>query len=367
MHACLMLPEILGEISSNVDSHVSFRERREALHGLAALARTCRAFHHPALAVLWEEATLDDLLRCLPVDLVLVEKIGDKKRMRLLRSLCAEDWDRVSLHARYIRDLRCTGGTSLDILPEISRSLPDNMLPKLTGLFCDPLYFSFMALIFGSSLKKFQLHLETPPPITLFPTLAHKCPLLTEIRIREGSAGWEEISPFLCNFRFLECVEAECLDWDTVYHLGHLTSLRTLELIQLPQTLLPLATPLFPALLNLKISPDTSVRHTTHLLKSFEATPLVSFDVTPGFMYGAVKATPTASEWQALFSTLKSGCSHTSLDEIRIFGWELEVFGWELDRVDVDKYMISSSTVRLLFCFANLTEVCIESGVGFEP
>ncbi|KAJ7123971.1 hypothetical protein C8R43DRAFT_1031472 [Mycena crocata] len=362
MHACLTLPEILDEICCNLDSHVSFRARRDGLHGLAALARTCRLFHHSALAVLWQQATLDDLLQCLPVDLMIVRNIGNKKRMRLRRPVRAEDWDRVILHARYIRNLRCTGGTSLDILPRIGQSLPDNLLPKLTGVFCGPLHFSFLALIFGPSLQKLQLHLVTPPSTTLFPTLVHKCPQLTELRIHEGSDGWEEISPFFYNFRFLECVEVHCLDWGTLYHLGQLTSLRTLELTQLPETSPPpLTTSLFPALVNIKLSPSTSVRYTTHLLNSFRDTPLASFNLIPGSFYGAIAATPTASEWHDLFSSLESGCSHTSLEELQIHSWEVD----EVDTPDVENYLIPPRAVQLLFCFFNLTQVCIESGIGF--
>lgn len=43
---------------------------------LAIVARTCVAFHSPALDYLWRSATLINLLRCLPSDLVVVEELA---------------------------------------------------------------------------------------------------------------------------------------------------------------------------------------------------------------------------------------------------------------------------------------------------
>ena len=65
MHQCLCIEEILSVIFAELDGyvmnprirspkHILYRHL-ESLKTLAGLARTCRAFHGPALDILWRE------------------------------------------------------------------------------------------------------------------------------------------------------------------------------------------------------------------------------------------------------------------------------------------------------------------------
>ncbi|KAJ7159371.1 hypothetical protein C8R43DRAFT_882023 [Mycena crocata] len=343
MHPSFMLPEILGEICLNL--HWSWDRS-----ALAALARTCRAFHDPALDVLWQEQTLDTLLRCLPADLLVEENA-----MRLLRPILVEDWDRVSLHAHHIRNLHCADLTSVDILPMIAQSLPAGLFPKLAGLSCGAFHFSFMMCqLLSPTLRKLEMDfwIEIARPAALFTTLAHRCPWLTEFTVEGGWDNWREISVFVLGLHCLESVDLHSLHWDTLSVLGRLPSLRSLELDFLPITLPARSnSSMFLVLANLKLG-STPIQSTTHLLSTFRETPLVSLHVTP-------KTTPAASEWHALFSNLVSGCSHPSLETLQMDSWDVDTSG-------VVDYLVPERTVQLLFCFVNLRQVCIESGVGFD-
>jgi hypothetical protein len=85
MHRCLVVPEILGHIFSDIYlcgtegglqhywnhySHQPRAERRVARRFLATLSRVCRSFRDVALDVLWAELeSLEPLFICLPEDL----------------------------------------------------------------------------------------------------------------------------------------------------------------------------------------------------------------------------------------------------------------------------------------------------------
>ncbi|KAG2066501.1 hypothetical protein BDR04DRAFT_65333 [Suillus decipiens] len=77
MHQALLIPELLPEIFKFL--HVSLSEKTTfgphsiwyavpiSRKSLAALARTCKAFHEPAMDLLWSEIeVLESLLGCVP-------------------------------------------------------------------------------------------------------------------------------------------------------------------------------------------------------------------------------------------------------------------------------------------------------------
>ncbi|KDQ62058.1 hypothetical protein JAAARDRAFT_29959 [Jaapia argillacea MUCL 33604] len=103
MHRCLQVPEILSLIFLQVEQEPGGKKT------LAALARTCHAFHDPALDVLWyEQQDFSTLLKCMPSDLWNESRI-DRHTPRLIlkfrRSMLPDDWARFSNHASRIRVL----------------------------------------------------------------------------------------------------------------------------------------------------------------------------------------------------------------------------------------------------------------------
>jgi hypothetical protein len=87
MHHCLRIPEIVGLWCSHLEESstiglqaystiVGKSWKRPALNDLAVVARTCRAFHGPALDALWRSSALVNVLRCMPSDLYHCKQSG---------------------------------------------------------------------------------------------------------------------------------------------------------------------------------------------------------------------------------------------------------------------------------------------------
>jgi hypothetical protein len=71
MHQALLVPEVLLEIFAHVTEVIlkPFGPARFIVvvlyrESLAALATTCRAFHEPAMDLLWDEIEIESLLGC---------------------------------------------------------------------------------------------------------------------------------------------------------------------------------------------------------------------------------------------------------------------------------------------------------------
>ncbi|KII86186.1 hypothetical protein PLICRDRAFT_177771 [Plicaturopsis crispa FD-325 SS-3] len=115
MHRCLSINEILLMVCHELldyrfMNHLKTRD-------VARLARTCRAFHEPALDLIWYELdSLGPLVRTFPADLweqreVVDEDGGDFTELALIRPIHPSDWTRFQFYARRIR--------RLDFIPEI--------------------------------------------------------------------------------------------------------------------------------------------------------------------------------------------------------------------------------------------------------
>jgi hypothetical protein len=94
MHHCLRIQEIVGLWCSHLEEFESTTAlqsystivgkswKRPALNDLAVVARTCRAFHGPALDALWRSSALVNLLRCMPSDLYRCEESGPERNVK---------------------------------------------------------------------------------------------------------------------------------------------------------------------------------------------------------------------------------------------------------------------------------------------
>ncbi|GLB38758.1 hypothetical protein LshimejAT787_0506230 [Lyophyllum shimeji] len=73
MHRSLQIPEIVKLICEQLE--VINPQTSEQFKCLAAFLRTCRAFHEPALSIVWSNVdSLVPLLKCMPRDLWMIEK-----------------------------------------------------------------------------------------------------------------------------------------------------------------------------------------------------------------------------------------------------------------------------------------------------
>ncbi|OAX34631.1 hypothetical protein K503DRAFT_774358 [Rhizopogon vinicolor AM-OR11-026] len=178
MHRCLLVPEILEHIFSDV--YLSGTEggsqhywkddsippkRHVSRRSLASLCRACHSFKDVALDVLWAELdTLEPLFTCLPLDLWWHET-----NIIMKRPVTPADW---SIFEQYASRVRVLGGKDSDIFGRIDKELIEAMmafssklfLPNLRALCCGncPLgLHSCMRYLLGPNLVDLRLLSKT--------------------------------------------------------------------------------------------------------------------------------------------------------------------------------------------------------------
>lgn len=78
MHRALLISEVLSEIFAHVNENRSLQTGKKLL-SLEALARTCKAFHEPAMDLLWADLYgIIPLLGCVPRLHQLIYHTGSK-------------------------------------------------------------------------------------------------------------------------------------------------------------------------------------------------------------------------------------------------------------------------------------------------
>ncbi|KAG1844217.1 hypothetical protein DFJ58DRAFT_731328 [Suillus subalutaceus] len=94
MHRCLQIAELFDAVCKRVLA--------TGHHGsLAALCRTCRLFHEPALNILYKSLeSLRPLMFCVPA----IVTIGNK--ITTFKELCLSDWQRMQYYAKRVHSLR---------------------------------------------------------------------------------------------------------------------------------------------------------------------------------------------------------------------------------------------------------------------
>lgn len=149
MHACLLIPEIVKLIFTNIHiygtdgSFVDFGDhsfQRVARRSLAALSRVCRSFKDIALDALWVKLdNLEPLFACLPRDLWTMT--GDRKLL-IQRPVTTADW---SVFEQYASRVRILGNTDSDLFGGVDAEFVYSMIgfcsqsllvPNLRTLYC---------------------------------------------------------------------------------------------------------------------------------------------------------------------------------------------------------------------------------------
>ncbi|KAJ7651425.1 hypothetical protein FB45DRAFT_1051151 [Roridomyces roridus] len=105
MHRCLLIPEIVQQIVSNLDIDVGWNHT--ASGQLASLART-RIFHDDALDALWKhQSTMRHLIKCMPAALWQSGYATDTRRrtftITFIRPIETSDWDRFLYYSKRVR------------------------------------------------------------------------------------------------------------------------------------------------------------------------------------------------------------------------------------------------------------------------
>ncbi|KAJ6560106.1 hypothetical protein B0H19DRAFT_1146509 [Mycena capillaripes] len=379
MHHCLQIQEIVGLLCSHLEeSRISLRPystivgkswKRPALNNLAVVARTCRAFHGPALDVLWRSSALVNILRCLPSDLYHCEESGPEWNvrcdMKLLRPFEAEDWERVLIYASRVQHLfsKSYDCDLSKVLPAISACLPPQLFPKLQRLHWGHSDddFRYIHLFLGPGITELSFAASCTPAISFLTTDALKYSALKTVAIRSDRravsvAETKAVSLFLRSLTCVETLSVDSMDEAGLKHICRLPAVTDLRLGTLPTLstfndgpdirALAVLRRLYLALAEIDV--------TTRFLGWCQEMPLISLDIEfIDFL--------TGQEMHNLFDALSASVLHSSLTEINLInGYEFR------NSAHFPNYIVHSHSIRPLFSFTNLTSVLILTAVGID-
>ncbi|KAJ7666772.1 hypothetical protein DFH06DRAFT_1040271 [Mycena polygramma] len=379
MHRTLSIPEIVGLICEHLEGGYRIRESRA---DFAALARTCKSFHDPALDKLWRrQNTLAHVLKCLPSDLW--EETNDanppQNVLRLVKTPQPADWTRPLNYARRIRDLylipawgrRSNGFPTADVLAIIQLCFPrDYMCPNLQyihwGSQGNTPAFHYIRLFLGPNITR--AFITIPANATdMSPLSALRYPELRALSLQTSSDDTSLIrrtsSPFVLELTQIVRLTLDWLDRTALAHLSRLAHLKYLslsktdsrDLASSSSSLDSLHYP-FLALRSLSLSNTT-------LEFANEFIPMLSDCHLDDFYLGTnVLALETAMG--ELYTALAGHLSHATLDSI----WIRHVH----DALTpppagaIASYAITGRTLAPLSAFKNITILHLEGPVGFD-
>ncbi|KAJ6517141.1 hypothetical protein DFH09DRAFT_250004 [Mycena vulgaris] len=385
MHRSLGIVEIVELICAHLQGGYLTDDARK---DCAALARTSKHFHGPALDILWsKQDTLVNVLKCLPSNLWEEETVSPRSwatpQFRLIGTVNPADWERPLAYAHRIRELTL-GSRHADALPGakmldvISSSLPREWLcPNLRTILWEPgiddSLFPYIRLFLCPNITTAYISLRTPSTsnIALLPALALRYPELKCLFI-QGS--WESellrrtSSKIVMDLDRIETLSLDALDRGALEHLSRLPALRSLEL-RIPE-LKDLGPPSpsrdtsppyhpFPSLRNIEFF-ATTIEFTMEFLNLLSDCHLESLNMGTNVL----ATTTTTSQF---YIALANRLSHTALDRL----WVSNVDdGSTITQAPppgtMANYVISGHTLAPLFCFCNLTFVVLQPPVGFD-
>ncbi|KAJ7696846.1 hypothetical protein B0H16DRAFT_835406 [Mycena metata] len=325
MHRALQIPEMVDLICSQVSPD----EDSASTRVLARLARTAKIFLDPALNSLWSSlCSFLPFLGCMPADLwCLPVQTGDIYRLNLVRPIVPADWDRPLFYLNRGKSLEATLEPEFpceEVFAALCMSLPtEHFFPNLRRL--DWIYMSFsvfpyLRTLLSPRLTRLGLHLTTTVShLSLVPTIAHRCPYLTEVTITCQSVPppfhsqlRTSVSLLVRGLQHIEKLDITDLDEHAFMHLGSLPTFKSLVLenfIDIPSFRYDHSDG-FPALTNLELWPNT-LKDGTSCIMSLTPNRLKTLAIT-------VECESTFPEVAALFRAIADNIPHTGLTYLEI-------------------------------------------------
>ncbi|KAG2048324.1 hypothetical protein BDR06DRAFT_962834 [Suillus hirtellus] len=231
MHQALLVPEVLLEIFAYVNT-IPSTQTTSTQKSLAALARTCKIFHEPAMDLLWTEIHgLEPLLGCVTRLHPLIYRRGtrwDEPWAKGAEPLSAHEARQFLRHSSRIRTLNIkrTHPQLISVIPAEAC-----VFPRLRSL---SLSIAYLNLFLPQTLHQCYL-LTVDEGLQSFVT---HCIALEHLYISTGTLYCDNISQLsLLSDRIRWCtrlVTLSCpmLDWATWKHLSCLPTLLNLEIDQ---------------------------------------------------------------------------------------------------------------------------------------
>ncbi|KAJ7615594.1 hypothetical protein DFH06DRAFT_1062672 [Mycena polygramma] len=367
MHRCLEIAEIVDMICSQLYRPSDlpwFVEGGASPQDLAVAARTCTTFNGPALDYLWKSISLQTLLmRCMPSDLWALDKTSVQMRpyvarMRLLRPLRLSDWDRIRLYASRVQRLTCDPAVCSEAFPALTVSLPHGIFSNLRAVtwstaFMDQDNSHYISLFLPPTLTEISFHVASHSAASLLPTLAQKCPQLTNVSISHDSLYCPDVSRSVLQLPAIAVLSVTTLDQEAFQYFSSLASLNSLTLDNLPSSFTLSSKPgsdFFPNLRTLAFDYPT-IGSATHFIEMCRNVPLQRFSVL-----GFEPQPATATEVQRLFTAITAGFSHSTFTSLVLYNPSV---------VDGDD-LVPFSTLQRLFAFRGLVTLNLTFVVGFN-
>ncbi|KAG2077584.1 hypothetical protein BDR04DRAFT_554801 [Suillus decipiens] len=372
MAHCLFISEIQLSIFHWIFVLDTSRQKHTAQATLAALARTCSAFHDTALDVLWQQfGTIARAIQSMPRDLW----GGGKNRssslicLRLHRHLTKDDWSifrRYALRIRQlsfaVQDVCCGQKLIVDIDDELLACLASMdptqpLLPNLTSLewiVYDEGDLRLIRRIMTKSITSLFLEfwaISSLPTLQQFiSSIASACPSLRKLivhSVAQASHLRYSVSQTLFHLHHLTTIHCGVLNAEALDHLSHLPSLLDLK-FTLQQNTEFQNEPLFEQLqvLDVHVQDITSaVDLVSRMRNRLTNLSIFSDDHT------------RASILAQLFQCLSTSVSHYSLHRLKIIA----------ERPPHDSFsVLKLEDLNPLLSFNRMTHVHLDVGCGIS-
>ncbi|KAJ6501114.1 hypothetical protein C8R47DRAFT_1193465 [Mycena vitilis] len=373
MHHCLRIAELVDLICCQLDPFSTNPG------DLAAIAMTCTTLKNPALNHLWRVTPLTRLLTsCMPSDLWKDSEEGVTENqwqiqcccnqcptsditrtLTLRRPICESDWRRVHLYAPRIRELLYRSSAfPRDTLLTLGRAFPPSLLPNLRHLLWWSESLHCAHIFLRPSLTKISFDLRSTADCAVFTTLGETCPKLSNICITlDGDLSGMDFGPlsdFVAHLPRVETISVPWLAQDALEHLSALPTLKSLKMRGIPEVSPAFTAAGFLALRHLSLA-AAAPAEITRLLR-------MSTDVPLETLHAALDVVPSAADVHTLFTTITASVSASTLTQLHLDCCRL----WETGSPDPQSNLVHPSTLVLLLCFENLTELHLTFAAGFD-
>lgn len=232
MHQALLVPEVLLEIFAHVTEVIlkPFGPARFIVvvlyrESLAALATTCRAFHEPAMDLLWDEIEIESLLGCVTRLHPLIYCSGRLWNWAEgVRPLSTDEVHQFLRHSARVRSLTIISNRLLHLFSVIPAELYD--FPRLRSLTISTRYMN----LFLSHTLHVAIDEDLQSIVTCCATLEHLCVITPDAldAVDSTADAVSRISLIVRSCKQLITLSCPLFDWAAWRHLSNLPTLTTL-------------------------------------------------------------------------------------------------------------------------------------------
>ncbi|KAJ7134052.1 hypothetical protein C8R43DRAFT_956360 [Mycena crocata] len=370
MHRALRIPELVAMICAHIFQYPESFDPMY-LHGslpsLYAFGRTCKLFLGPSLDIMWSrQYGLQHFIDCMPSG-IWEEPLIPVHGFHLIRPITPSDWERPSIYTPRMRQFVVTTN-DFRVLDILGLFLPGTYLfANLDTIRClrHSILLPHIRLLLGPKIHTIVLDLgEGVSDLSVLPVLTQRYPTLRDVRVKINFIRTptyrqlQSVSLFARGLTHIEYLTLDIVDAAAFRHLGQLATLKSLttglavpagQIMACDDTIGP-----FPALRTLRFTETT-----TEIAAAYIA---LTYGCSLTILEIDIRTPSTAAQTATLYTALATNCTPSAL-ELLLVENSPTYFG---PRDDAETYVVSTTTLRTLYCFANLTNLSLQSPVGFE-